>query len=78
MDPELFHVTIRIHDKNYKTLMDSTAIGDISARGIESDYVQELKRQKAFSDAVGQFSRPVDIAVHGRASPDEYETVEKV
>ena len=78
MEPELFHVTIRIHDKNYKTLMDSTAIGDISARGIESEYVKELRKQKAFSEAVGQFSHPVDIAVHGRASEDEYETVEKV
>ena len=78
MAEELYHVTVRIHNKNYKTLMDSSAIGDISAMGIKSEYIQELSKQNPFSDAIGEFTRPVDIAVHGKASKEEMELVNQV
>ena len=78
MSQEMFHVTVRIQNKNYKTLMDSEAIGDISARGIQSEYIKELSKQKPFSDAKGDFTRPVDIAVHGKLSDEEMEQINQV
>ena len=78
MSNELFHVTVCINNKNYKTLMDALAIGDISLKGIKSKHVDALQQQESYSEAIGNFSRPVDITVHGEATAEDMQTLNEV
>ena len=78
MASDLYHVTVRVHKKNYTTLMDSIAIADISSKGINSKHLEKLQQQQCFSEAMGEFTRPVDINVHGQATDEDLKNAEQV